>query len=562
MTDAEPPKTNASPPKKRRRSTAVKKKKTAAPVEPVVRATLAPSHILIIDNGGDTLKYGWATDEVPKLMPNMTARMPYQVTVLVGDELQKVQNPNSLIGVTRSTERGIITNLGNQTQVWKRLLDQLGVIVSVHSEAASSLGWKVAKTTVPKPPKTIPAPTIAVLLLLPPHCPRLVCDQILNVWLDDFGVSHVGLGVSSVCAAKPHPTYQTSCVVDLGWSQSVMVPTFKSKPILDGKTTTTIKRVPIGGRHLTNMFKYYMSYRQYNMMDQEVLLRDVLEKLGYLSLQVDEDLELARTLPSGRRRYDRDYVLPDYQTTFAGIVRVPLSLIRQQELEKKEQAEGEDDDGDDDDDEDDSDVKTDDEEDDEDDDDVEGEDENGKVADDNKNKDSDGDDDEESLEQARARIRKERAEAERRKRDEEEEEQVLRVSVERFAVPEVLFRPFDAGLTSDLVGLSHAVVQSIQACPKPYQPALYKSIYVTGGLSQLPNLKTRLEQEIRTLIPNEYELDIQMAESPINQAWLGAREWIKRSPYTQWSISREEWEAASKRKAYSRLLLLNGGAFV
>jgi actin-related protein 6 len=560
MTDAEPPKTNASPPKKRRRSTAVKKKKTAAPAEPAVRATLAPTHILIIDNGGDTLKYGWATDEAPKLMPNMTARMPYQLSVLVGDELQKVQNPNSLIGVTRSTERGIITNLGNQTQVWKRLLDHLGVIISVHSEAASSLGWKVSKTTVPTPPKTIPAPTIAVLLLLPPHYPRLVCDQILNVWLEDFGVSHVGLAVSSVCAAKPHPTYQTSCVVDLGWSQSLMVPTFQSKPILlDGKAT--IKRVPIGGRHLTNMFKYYMSYRQYNLMDQEVLLRDVLEKLGYLSLQVDEDLELARTLPSGRRHYDRDYVLPDYQTTFAGIVRVPLSLIRQQELEKKEQAEEEDDD-DDDDDEDDSDVKTDDEENDEDDDDVEGYDENGTAGDKNENNDSDGDNDEETPEQARVRIRKERAEAERRKREEEEEEQVLRVSVERFTIPEALFRPVDAGLTPDLVGLSHAIVQSIQACPKPYQPALYQSIHVTGGLSQLPNLKARLEQEMRTLIPNEYELDIQMAQSPIHQAWLGAREWIKQSPYTQWSISREEWEAASKRKAYSRLLLLNGGTFV
>jgi actin-related protein len=561
MTDAEPPKTEVSPPKKRRRSTAVKKKKTAAPAEPEVRATLAPTHILIIDNGGDTLKYGWATDENPTLMPNMTARMPYQLTVLVGDELQKVQNPNSLIGVTRSTERGIITNLGNQTQVWKRLLDHLGVIISLHSEAASSLGWKVSKTTVPAPPKTIPAPAIAVLLLLPPHCPRLVCDQILNVWLDDFGVGHVGLGVSSVCAAKPHPTYQTSCVVDLGWSQSLIVPTFQSKPILDGKTATTIKRVPIGGRHLTNMFKYYMSYRQYNMMDQEVLLRHVLEKLGYLSLQVDEDLELARTLPSGRRHYDRDYVLPDYQTTFAGSVRVPLSLIRQQELEKKEQAEEEDDD---DDDEDDSDVKTDDEEDDEDDDndDVEGDDENGNGGDENENKDSDGDDEEETPEQARVRIRKERAEAERRKRDEDEEEQVLRVSVERFTIPEVLFRPFDAGLTPDLVGLSHAIVQSIQACPKPYQPALYQSIHVTGGLSQLPNLKTRLEREIRTLIPNEYILDIQMSESPIQQAWLGAREWTKQSPHTQWSISREEWEAASKRKAYSRLLLLNGGTFV
>jgi actin-related protein len=112
-----------------------------------------------------------------------------------------------------------------------------------------------------------------------------------------------------------------------------------------------------------------------------------------------------------------------------------------------------------------------------------------------------------------------------------------------------------------LVGLAQAVVQSIQACPKAYHPALYQTVHVTGGLSQLPNLKPRLEQELRTLVPAEYELKIELAESPIDQAWLGAKKWIQQAPYTDWSVSREEWESAGKRRAYARLLMGNGGVY-
>ena len=36
-----------------------------------------------------------------------------------------------------------------------------------------------------------------------------------------------------------------------------------------------IRRMPIGGRHLVNLWKYHMSYRQWNLMDSEFILRDV-----------------------------------------------------------------------------------------------------------------------------------------------------------------------------------------------------------------------------------------------------------------------------------------------
>ena len=89
----------------------------------------------------------------------------------------------------------------------------------------------------------------------------------------------------------------------------------------------------------------------------------------------------------------------------------------------------------------------------------------------------------------RTRLLRERAERQRSRKAQEEEEQVLLVSVERFTVPEVLFRPQDAGMQSQIVGLAVAVMQAVEACPEPYHPALYRSIFITGGVAKIPNLK-------------------------------------------------------------------------
>jgi hypothetical protein len=86
----------SSPPKKRKRAT---KKPKTAPAEQQARAqapTPPPAHILVIDNGGDTIKFGWNTDSSPKNIPNVTARLQQQWTVLAGDQLSQIQNPNQL----------------------------------------------------------------------------------------------------------------------------------------------------------------------------------------------------------------------------------------------------------------------------------------------------------------------------------------------------------------------------------------------------------------------------------------------------------------------------------
>ncbi|CAJ1943160.1 unnamed protein product [Cylindrotheca closterium] len=505
-----------------------------------------PIRTLIIDNGGFNLKYGWSTDQRPEIIPNITARLKHQFTVLVGDELNQVQNPNSLHANTRSTERGMIVNLGNQTLVWKRMLDKLGVIVPQNSEAAGAFGWSInsrKRTAVADSEQKIPSNTVAVLLLLPPHCPRVLLNQILNVWLTDFGVCRIGFAISSIMAGEEHSKWCTSCTIDLGWSSTLVVPSFKKKPV----THTAIRRMPIGGRHMINMLKYYMSYRQYNLMEQEIIMREVFECLSFVALDFGHEMKIAQDTPAGRRHYDRDFILPDYQTSHRSSTRLPLAL--QKEIEMQQAG-----------------IDNDQEEDDEDDDEDfndEGSDGSNCSEGDNDVEDN-ADSEDETEEEKRTRLLRERAERERLRKAQEQEEQALLVSVERFTVPEVLFRPQDAGMQAQLVGLSQAVVQAVEACPEPYHPALYRSVFITGGVSKIPNLKERLEAELRSLVSPDYQVCVASSESPIAQCWIGGQKWIKDKSVAEWSIGAESLVATpdKQRGVYSSLLIQNGGWYI
>jgi actin-related protein 6 len=532
-----------SAPTEKKRKRPVKKK----PKETPRTTTPPPMSTLVIDNGGHTLKYGWATSPPPpKRMPNITAKLQHQWIVLVGDELDRIQ-PNQLESTTRSTERGIITNLANQIQVWKRVLDHVSVVVPIKSEASEVFGWKVARTGSKA---TILPQSCAVLLLMPPHCPRSVLEQVMNVWFQEFQFAHVGFATSPVMAAIPLSVttqYSCACVVDMGWSATHIVPTNRQSPLKDA-----IRRMPLGGRHLIQLWKYYMSYRQWNLMDQEFLLEAAQRELGFFSLQFDEDLKLARRLPLGKRPYDREFVLPDYSTTHHGVVRLPAALQQQVPEETKEEtateknAEN---------------VKEDE---------VGGDEEEGSDNDNNtdaQDEEEDSDDDE-SDEVKRRRILRQRQEQERRRQELDEEHQVLMVSVERFAIPEVLFRPTDAGWAPNLAGLPEAIVASISSCPRQYQAAMYQSIRVVGGLCLIPNLQARLERELQCLAPCQYEVNVKvMDDAPIDQAWLGGKQWVQRKPHSEWSIGIDEWEEASRKdsrklKPWHRLLAENGGAMV
>ncbi|KAF7296326.1 hypothetical protein HMN09_01102600 [Mycena chlorophos] len=78
-------------------------------------------------------------------------------------------------------------------------------------------------------------------------------------------------------------------------------------------------------------------------------------------------------------------------------------------------------------------------------------------------------------------------------------EQVLVMGNERFAVPEVIFRPDDIGL--EQAGLADTVAASIALLPEDIQGMFWAHIGLIGGNTKFPGFRTRLLRELESVAP-------------------------------------------------------------
>ena len=101
------------------------------------------------------------------------------------------------------------------------------------------------------------------------------------------------------------------------------------------------------------------------------------------------------------------------------------------------------------------------------------------------------------------------------------DEQSLRLSNERFAVPEILFHPSDIGI--EQMGIPEAITHAISLTPREMHPHLYANIVLTGGNTVFPGFCERVGIEIRKLAPTEYDVNVFMPDNPITYAWHGGR---------------------------------------
>ena len=70
-----------------------------------------------------------------------------------------------------------------------------------------------------------------------------------------------------------------------------------------------IRRLNLGGKALTNYLKELVSFRQWNMMDESVVIEDVKEKMCYVADDALVELEKCKARRGGTVR--KEYVLPD-----------------------------------------------------------------------------------------------------------------------------------------------------------------------------------------------------------------------------------------------------------
>jgi actin-related protein len=510
-------------------------------------------------------------------MYNATARPPHQLTVLAGDEITARMKNLGQLSWNYPMERGMICDGETQLRVWARVLEVLGVVpmpmmmMMTGGRMVSGGGGFLSTISAARrakpdhtdmPRATYSSNNSTFFLLEPPFVPSVISEGVDCMLFRELGMARVSRKLGACMAALKYlsfcrtiPDNKTTCsteadengsswindntncccVVDSGFSFTHIVPTYRGGEAL----VNAIRRLNIGGKVLTNLLKESVTYRQWNMMDEFHIVNDAKEQLCFVSGEFDKEMARARAVRKGLRWFDREYLLPDFVNTFNGSIRLPEPLQRKREMDEMASLKKKIDRLDDrklrqelaDEARDLSRIQVEEdwtsmEE---------------KTSQSHKSKsekikrtknekstkidgadgsgidDDDSDSDEESQQQRLQRLKAMREEERTRREQESLERQALAMSVERFAIPEVLFRPSDIGL--DCGGIAEAIVESINACDPTLRAAMYHNILLVGGNAKIPGFSERLRSELRKLCPSNYELRVYLPDEPASYAW-------------------------------------------
>jgi len=127
-----------------------------------------------------------------------------------------------------------------------------------------------------------------------------------------------------------------------------------------------------------------------------------------------------------------------------------------------------------------------------------------------------------------------------KKKDIKVDEQILLMNNERITVPELLFNPSDIGIMQ--AGVVEAIVQAVNCCHVDMHGLLYSNILLMGGNTLFSGFKTRLETELRTLVPQDFDVNIYETDDPIRCAWRGGSKFSLLPNYNKFVVTKAEYE--------------------
>ncbi|CCF56567.1 hypothetical protein KAFR_0B02700 [Kazachstania africana CBS 2517] len=265
---------------------------------------------VVIDNGSYRVKFGPASLEAPYCALNAIANDKYDASYL-SNQIKSIKDISS-VSIKRPHTLGQLTSWEMQTLIWDYCLynpDEFN-------------GFNIGDT---KSKHLITSETCMTLPELGKNMDQVIFEEY------EFG----SLMKSPVAGYMPflrntkdqiiigerdtEPFVETpsteeyrdfQLVVDSGFNCTWIIPVIKGIPYYKA-----VKKLDIGGRFLNGLLKETLSFRHYNVMDETILVNNIKEKCLFVSPASYFDSFKNKDITS------REYVLPDFQTSFLGYVR-------------------------------------------------------------------------------------------------------------------------------------------------------------------------------------------------------------------------------------------------